>query len=309
MRRRLERGPGLGAVHCGWARVTAEGRTLEESVSPEEGDLFATLAHRCPFANRPPAGRGGPALGSPRGRRPARTALGRTASLMPPVDLGAALRGALRTTAAAMERAAVGTPAAGLGERRHLWPAFLAALRAALPEAREGSRVAVIEDHPLGVEGWPSRVGVDVALVPVAADGTLGAPAFLEVAWGGDALAGCAWDVARLGAAAASGRAAAGFVVAGAPARRWREPAEGPELFERGTLTLERLRSGAFLRAWARRAQEGAPQPERLPERFRIDRFAAVPMDLAGDRWELRAARVGVPAGTPWVEVPRLRAH
>jgi hypothetical protein len=187
----------------------------------------------------------------------------------PPVDLGAALQVALRTTAAAMGRAAVGTPAAGLGERRHLWPAFLAALRAALPEAREGPRVAVIEDHPLGVEGWPSRVGVDVALVPVAADGTLGAPAFLEIAWGGDALAGCVWDLARVGAAAASGRAAAGFVVAGAPARRWREPAEG----------------------------------------FRVDRFAAVPMDLAGDRWELRAARVGVPAGTPWVEVPRLPAR
>ena len=42
--------PSLDGVHCGWARVTADRRTIAEQRCWQVGDLFSTFATRCAFA-------------------------------------------------------------------------------------------------------------------------------------------------------------------------------------------------------------------------------------------------------------------
>ncbi len=41
--------PGLDAVHCGWARIAPDGKTLGEHYCPESGDLFSAFANLCAF--------------------------------------------------------------------------------------------------------------------------------------------------------------------------------------------------------------------------------------------------------------------
>jgi hypothetical protein len=205
-----------------------------------------------------------------------------------------------------MVRLAATTPVAGLGELRHLHPATVAALRAAVHDV--GPTIEVSEDHPLDLEDWPSRAGVDVALTPVSADGSRGAPALLALAWigGTRTLDECAWDVARLAAAVARGRAAAAFLVACAPTPGWGARRPGVELFERGTLTVERLRAEPYRHHWLRAAQERRPQPARLPLAVVIQPFARLPMSLAGDPWELRCVRISVARDVEWIDVAPL---
>jgi hypothetical protein len=92
-------------------------------------------------------------------------------------------------------------------------------------------------------------------VIPLGPGGARGAPAFFELKWGSGrrTLGECVWDAAKMSVAVARGRASAAFLVAGAPARRWREPIEGPELFERGTLTVGHLRGEPYLGSyWTR---------------------------------------------------------
>ncbi len=219
---------------------------------------------------------------------------------MPPPDLAPALQTALRRTAEAMARQAATTPVAALGEERHLRPAFAAVLRGALDEALAGTGAAVevSAEHPLDLEDWPSRVGADIVLTPVASGGARGRPALVELRWAGApaSLADGVGDACRLALAVARGTASAAFLAAGAPARSWRPPSDGLELFERGTLPLERLRAEPYRSRWVRWAQEGRPQPARLPAAVAVQPFATVPMTLAGDAWALRCVRI-VPAG------------
>ena len=219
---------------------------------------------------------------------------------MPPPDLAPALQAALRRTAEGMARHAATTPVTALGEERHLRPAFAAALRGALDEALAGTgaEIEVAAAHPLGLEDWPSGAGAAIALTPVASGGARGRPALIELRWVGAAgsLADGVWDVSRLALAVALGAASAAFLVAGAPARSWRPPSDGLELFERGTLRLEHLRAAPYRVRWVRWAQEGRPQPARLPTAVAVQPFATVPMTLAGDSWALRCVRI-VPGG------------
>jgi peptidoglycan/xylan/chitin deacetylase (PgdA/CDA1 family) len=50
MTRALTADPDLDAVHCGWARVAADGTRVGEKYGPQGGDLFPVLARLCPFA-------------------------------------------------------------------------------------------------------------------------------------------------------------------------------------------------------------------------------------------------------------------
>jgi hypothetical protein len=69
---------------------------------------------------------------------------------MAATDLAPALESALRRTAEAMAQQAVRTAVAGLGERRHLLPAFTAALRDAMADVDVAVEVSTEHRSPLG---------------------------------------------------------------------------------------------------------------------------------------------------------------
>jgi hypothetical protein len=149
--------------------------------------------------------------------------------------------------------------------------------------------------------GWIGLGSVDAVL-----RWATGAATFVELKCGGDnrALRPCVWDAAKLATGLLGGNAGAGYLLAGAPAAKWREGIPGSELFltaeweTLGTAIRER-----FIGDWRKWESEGHI-PGRVLAAFRTVEVGTHALEIAEKAWELRLARVD-PIGEAWVVWPR----
>lgn len=217
-------------------------------------------------------------------------------------DIDGLLGEALRRAGERMEEHAKVTAVSKLRERAHLQPALADALQSVVEERH--IEASICREHPCLLDDWPSRAGVDLALRRPRS-----APIFFEAKWGDGrrVLGECIWDLAKMGLAVAKGAAERAFLLAGAPVSRWAHvQTEGAELFNAGDWGLAHVRGEPYLTVyWKPYAREGLPQPLNLPDAFITRPFEALSLDLARDRWELRAVEVTAGPG-PLIPIPRL---
>lgn len=185
-------------------------------------------------------------------------------------------------------------------ERDHLakcCKAATARVAGALRPAPELSSYAFGDRH-----GWVGLGPVDVVLRWAS-----GPPTFLELKCGAGkhALRACVWDAVKLSTAVLGRSARSSYLLAGAPASRWRERVPGSELFETAEWgTLGRDIRDRFASDWRFWESEATPHtPGRVAARFRTVALGSFPFTIAMTPWELRLARVE-PAGTAWADWP-----
>lgn len=147
----------------------------------------------------------------------------------------------------ALDRAATDRRATALTE---------ADLQAALAEL--GGIAAV----PLTLKHWPAVGPIDVVL-----ENDVG----IELQWciSGDALAGCAWDIAKLAAAIAEHRLSAGWIIAAAPTWHWQTRRPGVELFREHAYMGEELVED-YEDWWRLWCNEVMSRPTHLPRSFAL---------------------------------------
>jgi hypothetical protein len=132
-----------------------------------------------------------------------------------------------------------------------------------------------------------------------------GGTTFVELKCGSDnhALRPCVWDATKLATGLLGGNAGAGYLLAGAPAAKWREGIPGSELFLMAEWeTLGTAIRQRFIDDWRKWESEGHI-PGRVPAAFQTVGVGAYPLEIAEKAWELRLARVE-PIGEAWVEWP-----
>lgn len=148
-------------------------------------------------------------------------------------------------------------------------------------EAASGAR-----SSPVRLEHWPGVGSVDVMFPGQTA---------IELKWckSGDTLANCAWDIAKLASALAEDEIEAGLIVAGAPASHWASSASGVELFDAITYEGDELvrRYESWWRFWCK---DVVTRPINLPQATSIAPADRIPIELDGEPFELRMARVHV---------------
>lgn len=123
----------------------------------------------------------------------------------------------------------------------------------------------------------------------------------LELKWGEGNLRNCAWDLAKLGCALATGQASQAFLVAGAPAGNW-NTALGSELFDEQSWPISHLRE-RYLKCWQFWEKDvPTTRPFELPSHIHTRAVARVRCEIAGEDWELRCCAVRLDGWrwTPW---------
>jgi hypothetical protein len=151
------------------------------------------------------------------------------------------------------------------------------------------------------LDDFPSVGAFDLAIESQGGGGPY--LAVFELKWcrGPNDVWMCLWDVAKTGLAAATGRANAGYVIAGAPVEEWeRRPLVAPLFdgveFRPARVNEEYEKPWAFLLTGAKKAR-----PRRLPSKITTQPLGAVRVQAQESYWELRAVRV-YPDTTGWVE-------
>jgi hypothetical protein len=125
----------------------------------------------------------------------------------------------------------------------------------------------------------------------------------LKCGSGDESLKPCVWDAVKLATGVLGGNAAAGYLLAGAPASKWQVAVAGANLFK--AAEWETLGPGVrddFISDWRKWEREGHI-PGRVPSVFRTAPLGLYELTVGGAPWELRLARVE-PVGRTWVDWP-----
>lgn len=140
------------------------------------------------------------------------------------------------------------------------------------------------------LEHWPQVGSVDLMFARRTA---------VELKWakGGDTLANCAWDIAKLAALLAAGEVAVGVIVAGAPKQHWTTHSPGVELFEGNAFAGNDIVS-RYERWWRFWCKDVLTRPIKLPRAYSVEPIETLSTKLDEEPFELKIAQVRLEDGT-----------
>jgi hypothetical protein len=177
-------------------------------------------------------------------------------------------------------------------------------LEAALPaleRVAETKRATSLDEHDLydalAATAHASSVGIPLKHWPAAdpIDLVLDEEVGVELQWcqSGDALAGCAWDIAKLATATAERKLSDGWIIAAAPAWHWDTRRPGVELFREHTYVGDELVEDYedWFRLWC---NELTTRPTHLPQSFSVSEPDSVSTRLGRVPFIFRFARIKV---------------
>lgn len=199
------------------------------------------------------------------------------------VLLPSIVREAVEQAGRDLERTAEQVKPDSLGETNHFTPALRAGL--VKTAARVGVEPGDLRGKRVALAGWPSVGPFDLRL-----DAGRGRVALLELKWG--ALDEVVWDVCKLALAVTELKALTGFVVVGAPTRKWDRGLPGATLLDTAQHRTADLRANPYRSAWDVWERRNDPRPDRLPPVVHTEAVCSVDLDLGSQEWRLRAAAV-----------------
>jgi hypothetical protein len=138
----------------------------------------------------------------------------------------------------------------------------------------------------LQLKHWPEVGPLDLLI-----DGTTGVE--LQFCQSGDALAGIAWDIAKLATARAERRIEDGWIIAGAPTWHWQTRRPGVELIRERVYVGDELVED-YEDWWRLWCNEVTTRPRHLPQSFAVSTPDSVDARLGRVPFHFRFARVEV---------------